>query len=143
MALNASGGTPVSPGALAFFSFLTALLNSPQVIGSLSSHMVRFLRDLGKDSGISGSFGIIHSVKVRGKHRHVFRCIGSTRAVWKTHRHCGFLFMVSRFTFCEKADVLPREARIHAHVVDLGADVGIPCGFGMRYCMRNVAVKSF
>ena len=36
------------------------------------------LRDLGQDSGISGLFGIIHSVKVRGKHRHVLRCIGST-----------------------------------------------------------------
>ena len=36
------------------------------------------LRDLGKESGISGSFGIIYLVKVRGKHRHVFRCVGST-----------------------------------------------------------------
>ncbi len=41
MALNALGGTPVRPAALAFFSFLTALLNSSQPIGSLSSHSVR------------------------------------------------------------------------------------------------------
>jgi hypothetical protein len=38
MALNALGGTQVRPAALAFFSFLTALLNSSQLIGLLSSH---------------------------------------------------------------------------------------------------------
>ncbi len=41
MALSALGGTPVRPAALAFFSFLTALLNSSQLIGSLSSYSVR------------------------------------------------------------------------------------------------------
>jgi hypothetical protein len=41
MALNASGGTPVSPGFFAFLSFVTALLNSSQVMGSSSSHTVQ------------------------------------------------------------------------------------------------------
>ncbi len=41
MALNASGGIPVSPGTFAFLSFVTALLNSSQVMGSSSSHRVQ------------------------------------------------------------------------------------------------------
>ena len=41
MALNASAGPHVSPAAFPFLSFFTARRNSSQVMGSLSSHMVR------------------------------------------------------------------------------------------------------
>ena len=90
MALNASGGTPVSPGALTFFAFLTALLNSSQ--GTT-------LGDLGKEGGASGTLGIEHLVEAGGEYGHVLICIGSTGAVGETHCHRGLLLVMGRLTF--------------------------------------------
>ncbi len=35
----------------------------------------------------------------------------------------------------------PSEARFHAHVMDLGADVSTPSCLGMQHCMRNVTIE--
>ena len=51
--------------------------------------------------------------------------------------------MVRSFAFCEKANVLPCKSGIHAHIMNLGADISIPSCLGMRYCVRNVTIKSF
>ena len=39
--------------------------------------------------------------------------------------------------------MLPCKSGIHAHIMDLGADISVPSCIGMRYCMRNVVIKPF
>jgi hypothetical protein len=51
--------------------------------------------------------------------------------------------MVRSFAFCEKANVLPCKSGIHAHIMNLGADISVPSCLGMRYCVRYVTIKSF
>jgi hypothetical protein len=39
--------------------------------------------------------------------------------------------------------VLPCKSGIHAHIMNLGADISIPSCLCMRYCVRDVTIKLF
>ena len=82
MALNASGGTPVSLAAFAFFSFLTALEISSQVMGFFELPQCPLLCDMFDKTWIKWLVIVVDMLKVWSKDRHIFRgicCTGSVR----------------------------------------------------------------
>jgi hypothetical protein len=96
-----------------------------------------------KDRGICGAVVVKDIVEVRSKDCHVLGGVGRLSPVRESHCHVCHLLVVRRFSFRKEADVLPCQAWVELHVMDLLADVCIPCCLGMRHCMGNVMVKNF
>ncbi len=74
---------------------------------------------------------IVDLLKVGDEDRHVFIGTSCSRSM---------VLMMSRFTFDEYVDVFPGQVWLYPHVVYFLANVRIPCGLCMQYCVDNVPI---
>ncbi len=71
-----------------------------------------------KHGVINRSVVVYHFCKMHPEHWHVFLCIGCKFTALQAHQHVEVGLVVCRLISGEYANNLPREAGIHAHLVN-------------------------
>jgi hypothetical protein len=83
-----------------------------------------------------------HALQVGSKIRHVLFPVGSNVAIRHFHGHWDCFLVVGSGAAREKTNVFPHKSWVHHHVMNLGAKVSCPTGFGNENFVLDIFVEA-